>query len=336
MEAAKHRLKVVFDELGLLTPSSAGNATRLLIASHDFKFLGELVPHLETSPRFDVKFDGWETLHAHDVQQSLELTDWAKTIFCEWAGPSVPWYQSHKRPGTRLVVRLHAFELNGQWLDTVNFDEVDTLVVVSEHYRSTVIERFAINPDKVVVIPNSVNSTDLNRPKTPDAQFHLGLAGIVKFGKRPDRALDIIEMLAAHDERYCLHIRGRAPWDYSYEWENPEQKQLYLELYARIAESEVLRNRVIFEPFAPDMGTWLRQIGIVLSPSANESFHLAPAEGMASGAIPVIYQRPGAEDVFGKDYLVESTHEAVEPILSYRDRVIFERESARTKKYSAR
>ena len=55
---------------------------------------------------------------------------------------------------------------------------------------------------------------------------------------------------------------------------------------------------MVFEPFGPDMASWLRKIGYVLSPSSDESFHLAPAEGMASGAVPLFWQRPGADEIF--------------------------------------
>ena len=41
---------------------------------------------------------------------------------CEWAGPNAVWYARHKRPGQRLVVRLHMFELRGGWLSALETD----------------------------------------------------------------------------------------------------------------------------------------------------------------------------------------------------------------------
>ena len=54
----------------------------------------------------------------------------------------------------------------------------------------------------------------------------------------------------------------------------------------------------MFDRFGPDVASWLRRIGFVLSTSDDESFHLAPAEGMASGAVPALLPWPGAETIY--------------------------------------
>ncbi len=46
------------------------------------------------------------------------------------------------------------------------------------------------------------------------------------------------------------------------------------------------------------MAAWLRRVGFVLSTSDDESFHVAPAEGMASRAVPVLRHWPGAETIY--------------------------------------
>ena len=52
-----------------------------------------------------------------------------------------------------------------------------------------------------------------------------------------------------------------------------------------------------FDGFGTDVPSWLRRIGWVLSTSDGESFDLAPADGMASGAVPVIRDWPGADTI---------------------------------------
>ena len=52
---------------------------------------------------------------------------------------------------------------------------------------------------------------------------------------------------------------------------------------------------MVFDPAGRDVAAWLRRVGFVLSTSDDESFHLAPAEGMASGAVPALLPWPGAE-----------------------------------------
>jgi glycosyltransferase involved in cell wall biosynthesis len=159
----------------------------------------------------------------------------------------------------------------------------------------------------MLVIPNAIDVADLARPKEPGSEFRLGIVGIVPMRKRLDRALDLLELLLEEDDRYTLHVRGRMPWEYSYEWRKPFQREAYIELFARIGASDSLRNAVVFEPFGPDMASWMRKIGYILSPSSDESFHLAPAEGMASGAIPVFWTRPGIEGIFSGRWMHDTT-----------------------------
>nr|ALS91907.1 glycosyl transferases group 1 [uncultured bacterium] len=115
----------------------------------------------------------------------------------------------------------------------------------------------------------------------PDSRFHIGLVGVVPIRKRPDLALDLIEKLLAADPRFVLHIRGRLPEEYPWEWRKPIFRAYYADVFERAFGREPLAGHVSWDYFGPDMGNWLRRIGWVLSPSTAESFHVAPLEGMA-------------------------------------------------------
>lgn len=175
-------------------------------------------------------------------------------------------------------------------------------------------EHLPIEPTRVTVIPNAVSVADLDRPGLPGRRFRLGLVGVVPLRKRLDRAVDLLEILRAHDERFTLHVRGRMPWEYPHEWRKPLQREGYLDLFARLGAGP-LREAVAFEPFGADMGSWLTKIGWVLSPSTTESFHLAPAEGMVSGAVPLVWDRPGARGVFGDEFVLDDTDAAARRVL---------------------
>jgi glycosyltransferase involved in cell wall biosynthesis len=190
------------------------------------------------------------------------------------------------------------FELNGPWMGDVAAENIDSLICVSQLYVDRTRASTGWTGTAIRVIPNAVDVMDLRRSKEPDHRFRLGLVGIVPMRKRLDRALDLLEELLDEDPRYTLHVRGRMPWEYPYEWKKPFQREAYLEIFDRIGRSPALRDAVVFEPFGPDMASWLRKIGYVLSPSSDESFHLAPAEGMASGAVPLFWQRPGVDEIF--------------------------------------
>ena len=343
--AAKVRIKRAFGSLGVrsasedlkrLPPDSRRGRTQLLVVSHDFKFLGELMGHLEGRPSFMVRTDPWESLHDHDAEESLQKAKWADVIFCEWAGPSVCWMADNKPKDARLVTRLHGFELRGPWMRDLHHEAVDQFVFVSAHHRDKAIEQLGLDPGKTLVIPNALHTADLDRPKQRGSQFHLGMAGYVPFNKRPDRALKVLRSLLEVDERYYLHVLGRSPWEYPHVWNDPLERAFYSELFAEVAAEPALQEHVLFEPFRPDIASWFRGIGPVLSTSNEESFHLAPAEGMASGCVPIVWRRRGAADIFGSDVVVESVQEARDRILALRDESTFLEAGRRMKERAAK
>lgn len=290
---------------------------RVVLAGHDLKFAGELVQLLEERPDVELRIDQWRSLREHDVPASEDLLAWADVVICEWAGPVAIWYSDRRRDGQRVIVRLHRFELTAPWIDDLKIDRVDALITVSDYYRQLVIETMGWPPHKVHRVNNSLDLMDLQRPKRPGAKYALGMVGIVPFLKRPDRALDLLEALLADDPRFRLHIKGRMPWEYPWIWRKAEEREPYLHFFDRIGSVPHLSEHVVFEPFGADMANWLRGIGWLLSPSEHESFHLAPAEGMASGALPIFWNRPGVEQIFGTDFRHDTIDDMREFVLAH-------------------
>lgn len=303
--------------------------THLLIAGHDYKFLGELVGLLRQVPRLRVSFDQWSTQTSHDVKSSTDLLDEADVILCEFASHNAIWYSWHKRPGQRLIVHFHGYELFQDWVHDINESNVDQFVFVSEFYRRTVIEELGWPAERTTVIPNMIDTGDYRGTKMPGARFHLGLAGYVPILKRPDRALDLLELLLKHDNRYVLHLRGRNPWEYPWAWRQPAVQDAYMGFYERLTDNPELLAHVSFDPFGPDMGQWFRRIGWMLSPSTRETFHLAPVEGQASGAVPVVWDREGAVEVFSEQFVHADTLAAAQSIIGANQDVnVYERAAA--------
>jgi hypothetical protein len=71
---------------------------------------------------------------------------------------------------------------------------------------------------------------------------------------------------------------------------------------------------VTFDGFGGDVAAWLRRVGWVLSTSDDESFHLAPAEGMASGAVPALLPWPGADTIYDTRWIHADPAAAAEAI----------------------
>jgi glycosyltransferase involved in cell wall biosynthesis len=295
-------------------PSEASSRpVRTLVASHDLKFFTKILEHLQAVPDVDVRVDEWEALAKHDAARSAELLAWADVIICEWCGPNAIWYSRHKKPHQKLIVRLHRFELySSQYHQQLEIDNVDQVVCVSPHYQRLTREITGWPDNKVICIPNGVDVELFDRPKYPGAQFHLGMIGIAPSRKRLDLAVDVLEELRRHDERFMLFVKTKMPWEYWWIWNQEEERRHYREVLQRIENSPHLQGAVVFDRFGADVAAWLQKIGWVLSTSDDESFHLAPAEGMASGAVPVIRRWPGAETIYRPEWLSDSSHHMAE------------------------
>nr|WP_240487145.1 glycosyltransferase [Actinomadura flavalba] len=301
LDAAAGRLRRYLAQV--FPAPSLGRKIRVGVAGHDLKFFTRLLDYLKSHPDVEVRVDHWSALKAHDPAKGEALLDWADVIICEWCGPNALWYAERKRPGQRLVVRLHRFELYADWPKRLDIDAVDQVVCVSPHYRDLTLERTGWPAEKVTVIPNWVDDDQLDRPKLAGAEHHLGMIGIAPSRKRLDLALDVVAELRRDDPRFTLFVKSKLPWDYWWIWQKADERAHYEKAFRRIRRDPLLSGGVVFDPYGRDVAAWLRRIGWVLSTSDDESFHLAPAEGMASGAVPALLDWPGADTIYDRRWI---------------------------------
>ena len=292
---------------------SGGRAPRVLVASHSLKFFAAISNHLRRCGA-DVRFDVWEGHAKHDEAASKKLLDWADVVICEWAVGNAVWYARNRHDRQRLIVRLHRMEFETEFPAEIAIDAVDRVVLVSEFFRSKAIAQLGWPADKLQVVPNWVDTLMLDRPKLPEAPFHLGLLGWIPIRKRVDRAIDVLERLSADDDRWRLYLGGKLPWELRWVWQRLAEQQYFTEQLDRIRSSLRLRRAVSFDGHQDNVPSWLRKIGYVLSPSDDESFHLAPAEGMASGAVPVVWPWETAPEVYDPRWIHADADAAAEAI----------------------
>lgn len=317
LSRAIDRTRTVLSEVFPVVPELARRRRplRVLVASHDFKFFTRLQEYLAALPGVELKIDLWTALNEHDEKQSERLNKWADVVICEWVGPNAAWYSKNKRPRQRLIVRLHRFEVYRRYPRNVVISAVDQVVCVSPHYAAITKERTGWPAEKIVVIPNWVDLGQLDRPKLTDAEYTLGFIGVAPMArKRLSLALDVLADLRGRDPRFQLAIKTKMPWGYPWIWADETEKQLTAEALQRIHNDDALRGAVVFDPFGPDVGNFLRRVGYVLSTSDDESFHLSPAEGMASGAVPAILNWPGSDTIYSKRWIHESVDDMAQAI----------------------
>ena len=293
----------------------AQDKKKVLVAGHDLKFAKFIIEAIDQRDDMELLVDQWQGHSKHDEEQSLRLLNQADTIFCEWGLGNLVWYSKNKKAGQKLVTRIHAQELKTRHLEQCNHQNIDNYIFVSPYYFELMISEFSIERKKCKMIFNMVDTELLNKPKLSDAGFHLGMIGDVPQSKRLDRALDIFESLYYKDKRYKLFIKGKRPEDYP--WMHSKGKQVemayYQKQYQRIKVNG-WQDRVLFEGYGP-IDQWLQKIGWILSVSDHESFHMAVAEGMASGSQAVILKWPGAETIYPHFAIKSSLDEAVDTIV---------------------
>jgi glycosyltransferase involved in cell wall biosynthesis len=293
--------------------------TRVVVASHDLKFFTAIQAHLAGLDHVELRVDAWPSLRRHDPEVSRELLAWADVVVCEWAGPNAAWYAAHKRAGQRLVVRLHRVELYSGLTDAIDVDQVDQVVCVSPHYARLTHQLAGWPTERIVVVPNSVDCDAFDRPKLDGAVFHLGVIGASPRRKRLDLALDVLDRLRSLDPRFRLFVRSRMPWEQPWVWRDDDERRYFDALFERIRSTSSLRDGVVFDGFGPDVPAWLRRIGHVLSTSDDESFHLSPAEGMASRGQPLVRPWPGSETIYDDRWRVDGAAAMARRILALAD-----------------
>lgn len=292
---------------------------RVVVASHDFVFLGGVLAHLRRLPDVEVRIDDVPSFASHDETASAALMEWADVVLCEWVSPLTAWYSHHRPAGVRVVARLHRMEIYNGWVDLVDVAGLDQVICVSPHYAALTLARTGWPASKVTTIPNYVDCDWFDRPKLPGAEYHLGFVGMVPSRKRLDLALDVVERLRERDPRYQLFVKTKMPWQYPWNWADLAERVATAAVLERLTGSRLLREGVVLDPHGADVAAWMRRVGFVLSTSEDESFHLAPVEGMASGAVPVVRDWPGSELVYGERWLhhgVDSMVDTVEEIVT--------------------
>jgi glycosyltransferase involved in cell wall biosynthesis len=318
LERAAARLRSYLTRAVAPTAGAAGARTplRVVIAGHDLKFFRPLIDYFRLQPDLEVRVDQWASLGEHDPAVSKELAEWADVVICEWCGPNAVWYSRHKRRGSRLLVHLHRFELYSHYPGQVKVGNVDQVICVSDHYARLTREHTGWPAAKVVTVPNPIDVSQLDRVKLDGVWHHLGMISIDSSRKRLDLGLDVLEELRRDDDRYVLSVKSRMPWEHWWVWQIPAERDHYAAVLRRIQRSPLLRDAVVFDDAGPDVAAWLRRVGFVLSTSDDESFHVAPAEAMASRAVPVVRHWSGAETIYDKRWIRETPTEMAALIAS--------------------
>jgi glycosyltransferase involved in cell wall biosynthesis len=302
-----------------------------VLAGFDLKFAADLGERLNRRTDLELEIDDWPAL-AQQTDHTLARLERAQSIFAEWARTSAVWLSKRKRPDQFLAVRLHRFELDAPYPREMDIADIDAVVYIAPLFGRRIRDELGWPVEKLVYIPNFLEVDWFDRPKLPGAQFTLGFVGLEFIRKRFDLALDLLSEVRRSDPRFTMVVRGVMPWDNKYAWQNPEEREYVGWCFERIERDPLLRNAVTFHSPGRDMARWFRRLGFIVSTSDEEGSHASVAEGMASGAVPVVRPWPGAAEIYDKEWVHGSTSEAAAAVLASADPVVWAERSARAQR----
>lgn len=291
-----------------------GSPVRVLAITHDPKFFADIADYIAACVGVEFRMLLWRTSMSHDVAETRAAVEWADAIVCEWCLENAAFVSWAMRPDQRLVIRLHRFELDTDRLLQIRPDRIDCLVVVSEHIADRARRLPGWENVPVRVLWQRIDLVTFDRPKQKDAAFTLGLLGYAPRRKRLDRALDLLEWLRKRDPRFVLRLKGKPLGALASFADDPEEKAYFDEVHRRIDSSPELRHAVFFDQFGSDVPAWLRNIGWILSVSEDEGNQVAVLEAMASRAVPVVLDRPGALETYPRRWVHGSIEQAANAV----------------------
>ncbi|MFF0258033.1 glycosyltransferase [Streptomyces microflavus] len=275
-----------------------------------------------TRPMLEDRMSDGTSQYQADVERLMRpYLDWADTVFLDWSvGPAA--MLTTIDPGdTRIVVRLHSYEVFTFWPHMTDFSRVDDLVFVAPHVQdlvtSLVPQLQGGSAPRMHVVDNAMDLSGFARPKSADARFNLGLIGVSQVAKDPRWALEVLKLVREHDERYRLLLVGGDM--------NPKTSKAtadYLTLLERELKPLLASGAVVRLGPTDDVPAALTDIGVIISSSVREGCHVGLMEGAASAAVPVVRDWPfyagkpnSARTLYPEGWVVDSPEEAAKRIL---------------------
>lgn len=305
----------------------------ILFNGHDLRFLQPVIQYFKNRLDYHVLVDEQPGHVLTDTDKSARLLEQADLIFCEWCLGNAEWYSKNKKANQKLIIRLHHQELQLPYLYNLCWENVDRIILICQNNSRIFQERFPEFAEKARLIYNIIDCAALNQPKLYGAEFNLGVVGISPKRKGFHRATELLSRLKKIDQRFTLFVKGKLPWEYDWLWRQPEERQYYQDLFLEISRSPY-RNSIVFEQYGEDMPAWYSKIGFVLSTSDHEGSHQVVAEGMASGAIPLIRNWAGADSVYPPKYVFESLEQAEQLLKKWKSPENYRNETEQVKKYA--
>ncbi len=198
--------------------------------------------------------------------------------------------------GKPLVVHMHAteFDRSGENINTDVFaiekrgmEAADKVITVSNLTRKIVIEKYGIDPRKVVTVHNAVEPVDKSELELPDKQVKekvVTFLGRITYQKGPEYFVEAARKIIQRDNNVRFVMAGTG--------------DLLNKMVQRVAQLRI-GHKFHFTGFlkGDDVDKMFAMSDVFVMPSISEPFGIVPLEAMRSNVPVVISKQSGVAEV---------------------------------------
>ena len=201
-----------------------------------------------------------------------------------------------KISGKPLVVHMHAteFDRSGENINQNVYDierkgmqEADMVIAVSNYTRNIIIERYGINPDKVITVYNAVEYDETYFKYREEKSFPekvVTFLGRVTYQKGPDYFVEAANKVLQVDKNVRFVMAGSG--------------DMLIRMINRVAELSISSN-FHFTGFLneEEVNRLFAISDVYVMPSVSEPFGISPLEAMRSSVPVVISKQSGVAEI---------------------------------------
>ena len=220
---------------------------------------------------------------AVDFAQMKSALEWCSLAWFEWCDGLVAAVTRHLPKRVPYILRLHSYEAFTNQPEEVDWDKIDTLILVNESVNVILGDRIPASVRRVIV-PNGVDLNKFVLPQRKTYGKRIASVGYINYKKNPQLLLYCFKKIAEWDPEFEFHIVGA--------FQDPR-----IELYMRDMAKKLGLN-LRYHGWREDMSNLFAEMDFVISTSLFESFHLSIAEGMACGVLPLVHDWFGSENIY--------------------------------------
>jgi glycosyltransferase involved in cell wall biosynthesis len=198
--------------------------------------------------------------------------------------------------GKPLVVHVHAteFDRSGENVNQAVYDierrgmhAADKVITVSNLTRNIVIEKYGVDPDKVVTVHNAVEPVEVEKNIDPQKGVEekiVTFLGRITFQKGPDYFVEAANKVIKRYSNVRFVMAGSG--------------DMMNRMIRRVAELEIA-DKFHFAGFlqGDDVVRMFAQSDVYVMPSVSEPFGISPLEAMRSSVPVIISKQSGVSEI---------------------------------------